>query len=100
MKGSAGQMMRNIVNQNASFFSSWIASKERVLKTFADGTAEQLRDRTRSAVVREMENFIDIYFADEKGDMYAVLGTPRTTTRKATIRGSATGISRPRPTRA
>lgn len=76
MKGSAGQMMRNIVNQNASFFSSWIASKERVLKTFADGTAEQLRDRTRSAVVREMENFIDIYFADEKGDMYAVLVTP------------------------
>ena len=75
MKSSAGQMMRNIVIQNSSFFSSWIASKERVVKTYADGTGEQLRDRTRSAVVREMENFIDIYFADEKGDMFAVLGT-------------------------
>ncbi len=76
MKGSARQMMSNIVAQNSSFFSSWILSKERVLKTFADGTDGQLRDRSRSAVVREMENFIDIYFADEQGGMYAVLSTP------------------------
>lgn len=76
MKGSARQMMSNIVAQNSSFFSSWILSKERVLKTFADGTDGQLRDRSRSAVVREMENFSDIYFADEQGGMYAVLSTP------------------------